>query len=101
MVAVGQFHASMIELETQRQSRIFAVEARQRGLRCRIAMHEGQRRATQRRAHLRTHDEIEQLVAVCLAGAPRVQTQSLRRALQRIESASSGSKPAWRRTASR
>ena len=45
VVAVRQFHAPMIELEAQRQARIFAVEACQRRLRGGIAMQEGQRRA--------------------------------------------------------
>ena len=86
VVAVGELHAAMIELEAQRDARIFGIEARQRRLRRRIAMHEGERRRAERRAHLRADDEIEQFVAAGCARACRAsRPERLRRALQRAD----------------
>ena len=45
VIAVRELDAAVIELEAQRAARIVGVETRERGLRCRVAMQESERRA--------------------------------------------------------
>jgi hypothetical protein len=63
MIAIGEFHSAVIQLEAQGHTRIRRVEARQRRLRGRVAMHEGEGFHSQGRAHLRADDEIEEFIA--------------------------------------
>ena len=93
VIAVGELDATVIELETQRHARIVGVEARECGLRRRVAMQKSQRRRAESRPDPRADDEIEQLIAPGGSRVIGLQAQLLRGVpqdaqvgIQRIES---------------
>ncbi len=71
--AVRELDAGGIQLEAQGDARVGRIEFGERGLRCRVAVHEGQPALAERRSDSGSHQEIEELVPVALRDTARIE----------------------------
>src|SRR5580704_571747 len=68
METVGELDTVAVQLEAARGARIGGVEARQRRLGGRVAVHESESAMAKLRTHARAHEQFQQLIALRLAG---------------------------------